>query len=274
MKYENNKKNISITANDIRIDKSVDFGRNIFVNVQGEFSVGKYSRLGDDTHILGNNVTFGEHLYHSSGLRIGGGGRHHPNANFRIGNRCTIHNNFINVCEPVTIGDDVGLSHHVSIITHGYWLSVLDGYPAKFKRVKLMDGVIVGYRSVILMGVTIEKNAVVGAHSVVTKDLKENCIFGGNPARLISKIQPIDQENKIQKVEHIISEYKKIAKYHGINPLIRLVYPIITVNECKFDTEKLTFSGIEDEETDDFRDYVRKWGLRYYSTRPFKSVMG
>lgn len=153
MKYEDKKKNICIIANEINIDESVDFGRDISMNGRGEFTIGKYSRLGNDIQILGNNVIFGEHLYHRSGLRIGGGGRQHPNANFKIGYRCTIHNNFINVCEPVIIGDDVGLSHHVSIITHGYWLSVLEGYPATFAYVNLCDGVIVGYRSVILMGV-------------------------------------------------------------------------------------------------------------------------
>ncbi|MBU88451.1 MAG: hypothetical protein CL722_05655 [Chloroflexi bacterium] len=273
MKYENKKKNIFISAKDINIDEPVDFGRDISVNVRGEFTIGKYSRLGDDIQIFGNNVIFGEHLYHSSGLRVGGGGRYHPNANLKIGDRCTIHNNFINVCEPVVIGNDVGLSHHVSIITHGYWLSVLEGHPRTFASVKLFDGVIVGYRSVILMGVNIGKNVVVGAQSVVTKNLKENCIFGGNPAKFIKEIKPIDKETKILKVKNIISDYMKIAKYHGINPSIKLEYPIITVNNCKFDVEELTYSGVEDVETDDFRDYVRKCGLRYYSNRPFKSVV-
>jgi len=68
-----------------------------------------------DKNIRGNNIKFGEHLFHSSGLRIGGGGRQHPDADFEIGDRCTIHNNFINVCEPVVIGDDVGLSQDVAI---------------------------------------------------------------------------------------------------------------------------------------------------------------
>ena len=272
MKYEDKNKNISIKANSIQIADSVSFGNDISINLRGDFKIGDYSRLGDDVQILGNNVIIGSHLYHSSGLRIGGGGRQHPNANLKIGDRCTIHNNFINVCEPIIIGNDVGLSHHVSIISHGYWLSVLEGYPTKFSGVRLSDGVIIGYRSVALMGVEIGSNAVIGAHSVITKNLDGNSIYGGNPAVFIKKIEPLDKKCRIDKVNSILLEYRKIARYHGINPSIKLNYPDIYVNECIFNVETLKFSGEEDKETDDFRDYIRKWGLRFYSVRPFKSV--
>ena len=273
MKYENEKNNVIIKAGNINIGDAVQFGKNIQVKVKGDFTIDSYSKIGDNSNILGNNIIIGKHFYNSSNLRIGGGGHLHPNANFKIGDRCTLHNNFINVCEKVELGNDVGLSHNVSIITHGYWLSVLEGYPADFSSVKLCNGVIAGYRSIILMGVTVGNNAVLGAHSVVTNNLKGHCIYGGNPAKLIKKITPLDNESKLLKIEHILNEYKKISKYHGIDPFIEFNYPIITVNECFFDVEKLTFAGLENEQTDDFRDYVRKWGLRYYSTRPFKSVV-
>ena len=250
----------------------MSFGKNIDIRIRGKLSIGDRSRLGNDVVIRGNNISIGKDLFHSKGLRIGGGGRFHPTANLTIGDRCTIHNNFINVCEEVKIGNDVGLSPEVSIITHGYWLSVLDGFPAKFAGVKIKDGAIVGYRTVVLMGTTIGKNVVIGANSVVTCNLEENSIYAGNPAKCIRKITPLDENSKRQKVDHIISKYKEIAKYHGINPTIIVEYPLITVNNCRFDIEKLTFNGNEDKETDDFRDYVRKWGFRFYSNRPFKSV--
>lgn len=270
--FEIKEKKVFIKANTIKIGKNVSFGNNINVVIRGNFSIGNRSRLGDDTDIRGNNISFGNDLFNSKGLRIGGGGRLDPNANFSLGDRCTIHNNFINVCEPVVIGNDVGLSPDTSILTHGYWLSVLEGFPAKFAGVTIHDGVIVGYRSLIMMGVTIGKNAVIGANSVVTTDLEENGIYAGIPAKFIRKIKPVPKEERIKKVEHIIEEYKKVAAYHEIDPKITLKYPVITVNKCKFDVEELTVDGIEDEETDDFRDYVRKWGLRYFTDRPFKSV--
>lgn len=72
-KYENLDKNISITAEEISIGRMVEFGRNISVKVKGKFEIGDFSRLGNNTEILGNNVIIGKHLFNSSGLRIGGG---------------------------------------------------------------------------------------------------------------------------------------------------------------------------------------------------------
>ncbi len=220
----------------------------------------------------GRSVAIGADLFHSSGLRVGGGGRQHPNARLTIGDRCTIHNNFINVCEEVTIGHDVGLSPEVSILTHGYWLSVLEGFPTKFAGVKIEDGAIIGYRSCIMMGAVIGARAVIGAQSVVTSKVEADAIYGGNPAKLIRKITPVPPEKRPAIVEKVIAEYRTIAEYHGIAPTIAIDYPVVIVNACRFDMEALTAEGVEDAETDDFRDYVRKWGFRFYTGRPFTSV--
>jgi len=270
--HTDHKNDIYIKAENISLGRDVTFGRSIDIRLKGNFVIGDRSRLGDEVRIRGNNVTIGRDLFHSQGLRAGGGGSHHPNANLSIGDRCTMHNNFINLGEPVIIGNDVGLSPEVSILTHGYWLSVLEGYPARFAPVTIRDGAIIGYRSLIMMGVTIGERAVIGAQSVVTKNAEANCIYAGNPARLIRKIAPPSAEVKPVLLTRILKAYQSIAQYHSISPVIRATYPIVHVNKCRFNVEDLTFEGEEDEETDDFRDYVRKWGLRFYSERPFKSV--
>jgi len=272
--YENKSNNILIKADKIEIGSNVSFGKNINVDVRGIFAIGNRSRLGNSVEIVGNNVSFGSDLYHSEGLNIGGGGHTNPTANFTMGDRCTIHNNYINLAEEVVVGDDVGFSLDVSIQTHGYWLSVLEGYPAKFAGVSIDDGVIVGFRSVILMGVTIAKNIVIGSCSVVTKNLTEtSAIYVGNPARFIKRVVPLSTAEKIKKVDYIINEYKKISEHHNMNSPIEVKYPVITVNECVFNVENLQFSGLEDEYTDHFRDYIRKWGIRFYSDRPFRSTI-
>jgi len=271
MKYEDRKKNIRIVAKKINIGNSVVFGRDTLITVKGEFRIGDHSRLGSNTQIFGNNIIFGEHLFNSSGLRIGGGGRQHPGANFQIGDRCTIHNNFINVCEPIVIGNDVGLSPDVSLITHGYWLSVLEGYPVKFAGIKIGNGVIVGYRSVILMGVEIADNIVIGANSVVAGSLFKIGVYAGNPARFVRKFVPLSIEGRLKMINRIIENYTHVAQYHGISPKIRVDYPYMEINEFRVNVESFEYDGKEDKETDDFRDYIRKWGIRIYTARPFQS---
>ncbi len=270
--YADEGKDISIRAENIHIGENVTFGASVDIQLKGDFIMGDRSHLGNDVQIRGHHVRIGCDLFHSQGLRVGGGGRQHPNASLEIGDRCTIHNNFINVCERVTLGNDVGLSPEVSILTHGYWLSVLEGFPARFAPVTIGDGAIIGYRSLIMMGVTIGERAVIGAQSVVTKNIEPNSVYAGSPAKLIKRITPPSDLEKHALVTHILEQYQSIAEYHSIAPVIAADYPIIRVNNCQFNVETLAFEGQEDEETDDFRDYVRKWGLRFYSNRPFSSV--
>jgi acetyltransferase-like isoleucine patch superfamily enzyme len=270
--YENKAKNIRIVANEIQIGKQVHLGGNISISTKGIFRLGDYSYLGKDITMQGNNIEIGKYFYNSGNLRVGGGGRQHPDANLKVGDRCTFCNNLLNVCEPITIGDDVGLSEEVSLITHGFWLNVLDGYPAAFAGITIENGVIVGYRTVILMGVRIAERIVIGANSAVTKSLTKHGIYVGSPAKFIKEIVPPSLEEKIIKTQHIIDEYFKVAKYHKLNPKITIDYPVVTIdNKFNVNFETLEFWGEEDYVTDDFRDYIRKWGIRIFTERSLAS---
>jgi acetyltransferase-like isoleucine patch superfamily enzyme len=270
--WKSDSKNQYVSAKQIQIAEDAVLGRNIDVRVKGIFRLGRRSVLGDGSVIRGNNIIFGDDLYNSGHLNVGGGGRQHPTANLTMGDRCVCHNNFLNVCEPIVIGSDVGLSPEVAIITHGYWMSVLDGNPAIFSGVTIQDKVIVGFRSIILMGSTIGEGAIIGAGSVVTKDVGPYSIAAGNPAKFIRKIVPIKNiQEKISLVQKMLGKYKEIAEYHEIDPNINLEYPVIKVNQSWFNVETQEWHGNEDIEVDDFRDYARKWGFWFYG-RPFKSV--
>ena len=271
-KYTDKAKNIHISAKEIKIGENVTFGKNITIKCKGKFSLGDFSRIGNNAEIYGNNISFGKHLFNSSGLKIGGGGRLYPNANFSIGDRCTIHNNSINVCEPIIIGNDVGLSPEVSLITHGYWQSALNGFPASFSGIKISDGVIIGYRSLVLMGVSIAKNCVIAAQSVVSKNCSnENGIYVGSPAVFNRTVEALNNDEKLEKLKEIINNYYPIAKYHGFSPKIKIDFPYVQMNDFRFNVETFDYNGKEDEFTDDFRDYMRKYGIRIYTERSFVS---
>ena len=262
MKWENRNRNVWIKAKDIEIGEDVIFGDNINIEINGTFKIGDYSKLGDNVHIRGNNVHFGDHLYHSSGLRVGGGGSGGPNANLTIGDRCTIHNNFLNVCEPIEIGNDVGLSQEVSLITHGYWGSVLEGYPRKFEGIVIGDNCILGYRTTVLPGVKIGEGVVVGACSVVTQTyIGGHSIFAGNPAKFIKAIEEPSEEGKISSLLGILWDYSSEG--------FEVKYPLVHYKGFSFRVDTSEYYGKETEETDHLRDYLRKWGIRIYTKRPF-----
>ena len=151
-----------------RIAPDVKLGRNVvfhaFVNLYG-CTVGDNSRIGTFVEIqknavIGRNVKVSSHTF---------------------------------ICEGVTIEDDCFIGHNVSFINDKYPRSTNGNgslqseadwkvVPTRVKR-----GASIGTSVTILCGVTIGENAIVGAGSVVTKDVPDNATVVGVPARIVNK---------------------------------------------------------------------------------------
>lgn len=95
------------------------------------------------------------------------------------------------VIGPVNIGNDVMFAQNVvvSAMNHGY--EDINVPPSKqkdiIKLITIEDEVWIGANCVITIGVTIGKHSIVGAGSVVTKDIPPYCIAVGNPAKVIKR---------------------------------------------------------------------------------------
>jgi acetyltransferase-like isoleucine patch superfamily enzyme len=110
--------------------------------------------------------------------------------NAKVGRRCKISSHAF-ICEGVTIEDHVFIGHGVVFINDRYPRATNPGGQLQSERDWRMEttlvrkGASIGSGSTILANVTIGENALVGAGSVVTKDVPANSIVAGNPARVM-----------------------------------------------------------------------------------------
>jgi acetyltransferase-like isoleucine patch superfamily enzyme len=111
----------------------------------------------------------------------------------KVGNRCKISSHTF-ICEGVTLEDDVFIGHNVVFTNDRYpratsvsgqlqteadWVCL----PTLVKR-----GASIGSGAVLLCGITVGENAMIGAGSVVTRDVPPDTIVAGNPARIIKSL--------------------------------------------------------------------------------------
>jgi acetyltransferase-like isoleucine patch superfamily enzyme len=110
--------------------------------------------------------------------------------NASVGKRCKISSHTF-ICEGVEIHDNVFIGHSVTFINDSYPRATApDGQLQtesdwKVEKTIICDGASIGSGSTILSRVTIGENAIVGAGSVVTKDVPPNAIVAGNPAKVL-----------------------------------------------------------------------------------------
>lgn len=134
-----------------------------------------------------------------------------------IGKNCMI-GSFVEIQEGVVIGDNVKVESHAFIcsgvqIATGAFIGhhvvfTNDRYPRsvsqsgalkkntewKLEKTLVGKNASIGSNVTILPGLTIGRNAIVGAGSVVTKDVPQNTVVVGNPARVLRKVRASDEE--------------------------------------------------------------------------------
>ena len=123
--------------------------------------------------------------------------------NATVGRRCKISSHTF-ICEGVMIEDNVFIGHGVTFINDSYpRATAADGKLQteadwKVERTIIRKGASVGSGVTILANTTVGENAIVGAGSVVTKDVPPNSIVAGNPARILRHIEENQEDPHVR----------------------------------------------------------------------------
>jgi len=106
-------------------------------------------------------------------------------------------------CWLIEIGDNVTLAPRVHILAHDASTKQFLGY-TKIGRVSIGNNVFIGAESVVLPNVKIGNNVVIGANSTVTKDIPENSVAVGSPAKVIYTLEEYLAKEKSDMKESLI----------------------------------------------------------------------
>ena len=109
----------------------------------------------------------------------------------------------------ITIGNNVTISNGVQLVTHDNSVcKIIENVKDVFGKITIGDNCFIGAKTTILYGVTLPKNTIVAAGSVVTRSVgEEGKIIGGNPARIIG-----DTNNFADKMKNYAININGLSK--------------------------------------------------------------
>lgn len=125
----------------------------------------------------------------------------------------------------VEIGKYCKITSGVHILTHDYSRSVIR---TKYKKIlnsakptKIGDNVFIGIRTIILPGVTIGNNVIIGAGSVISRNVPDNVVVAGNPATIVMTIEKYYQNRNEKYLQEALSYAQRIKVMTGRTPTLR-----------------------------------------------------
>ncbi|PCJ57988.1 MAG: hypothetical protein COA79_14550 [Planctomycetota bacterium] len=162
------------------------------------------SYVAEDAAISTESLKLGFKSFIASGCVLTG--------NISIGSYSTV-NIYTHVCGKVSIGDGVRIGTKTSIFGFNHGFSDVDKPIHQQKHISkgitIKDDVWIGANVVIVDGVTVNKHCIIAAGAVVTKDVPEYSVVGGNPAKVIKNRKTNSRPNNNSGVDQQLKSYSK-----------------------------------------------------------------
>ncbi|UCE01757.1 MAG: N-acetyltransferase [Candidatus Latescibacterota bacterium] len=157
-----------------------------FQKISEDVKLGEGVRIVDFVNLYG--CTIGDHTKIGTFVEV--------QKNAVIGRNCKISSHTF-ICEGVTIEDNVFVGHNVSFINDKYPRATAEGRLQtqedwSVEPTRVCEGASIGTSTTVLSNVTIGRNSIIGAGSVVTRDVPDNVVAAGNPCRVLRPVEPAE----------------------------------------------------------------------------------
>lgn len=153
-------------------------GNDIYIHptsvISKDCTLGKGTKIWHFSHIregalIGKNVTIGQNVYIDKDVSIG--------------DNCKIQNN-VSIYKGVTLGNFVYVGPSV-VFTNDLYPNTREWGEEMIVKTFINDEASLGANSTVLPGITVGKYSLIGANSLVTKDIPDHCLAYGSPAEII-----------------------------------------------------------------------------------------
>lgn len=170
---------------------------------------------------IGDGVTINDNVYFGSlsaliikdyvkihqGVKVQIG--RNNNASLTIGFNSWIGDNtIVNCARNIVIGNDVGIGAYSQLWTHGYFPSIADGYPYKYGDIIIENGAWLPPSCLVLPDVEIGEHAIIGAGSVITKNIPPRVFATGIPCKVL-----LDNEKQYRKILKADEKVNVVLEY-------------------------------------------------------------
>ena len=142
------------------------------------------------------------------------------NSGITIGEGCRIYT-YLSSHEPsmIRIGNDVTISSGVAFVTHdNSILKVLDPMTDVVGPITVHDKCFIGQNSILMLGITLGENCVVGAGSVVTHSFPSHSVIAGNPARRLCSTEEMAEKYRDYAIDFGVIPWGQRDKYLAEHP--------------------------------------------------------
>ena len=178
----------------------------------------------------------------------------------------------------IEIGSNVSFTQGCTILTHGYDWSVLrtlyDEILCSSGKVTIGNNVFLGVRTTILKGAVIGDNCIIGACSLVNKEIPPNSVAAGNPARVICSIEEYYRRRKSQYVDEAKAYARSIKENLRRNPVPADFWEEFPLFHKAGDSLVLSRSSVRHQLGASYEHYLKTHQARYESFDAFLKDAG